>query len=76
MVREKAVMDENRRRFFRIVVIMETETTARAERFSMAMSTRGVRTALESRPAISMKPGVRATIAVATALFALLSHLF
>lgn len=55
---------------------METETTARNARLYMAMKSRDFRVALDSRPPISMKPGVRAAIAGATALFALLLNLF
>jgi len=51
-------------------------TTARAERIYMAMSARGFRAALDSRPAIAIKPGDLAAIAGATALFGLIRFFF
>ncbi|RXK87586.1 cobalt ABC transporter [Chlorobaculum sp. 24CR] len=51
-------------------------TTARAERIYMAMSARGFIAALDSRPAMPLKPGDVAAIAGAAALFALVRHLF
>ena len=51
-------------------------TTARAERIYMAMSARGFRVGLDSRPPITIKPGDFVAIVSAALLFALVRHLF
>jgi len=51
-------------------------TTARAERIYMAMSARGFRTALDSRPAGALQANDFTTIAIAGTLFGLIRYLF
>ncbi|AOS84264.1 cobalt ABC transporter [Chlorobaculum limnaeum] len=60
----------------RLIGSLLIRTTARAERIYMAMSARGFHAALDSRPAMPLKPGDLVAIAGATALFALVRHLF
>jgi cobalt/nickel transport system permease protein len=60
----------------KLIASLLIRTTARAERIYMAMSARGFRTALDSRPAIAMKPGDLAAIAGAAALFGLIRYFF
>lgn len=60
----------------RLISSLLIRTTARAERIYMAMSARGFHAALDSRPAIAIKPGDLVAIAGATALFSLVRHLF
>jgi cobalt/nickel transport system permease protein len=60
----------------RLIGSLLIRTTARAERIYMAMSARGFRAALDSRPAMPLKPGDLAAIAGTTALFGMIRYFF
>ncbi|TNJ39800.1 cobalt ABC transporter [Chlorobaculum thiosulfatiphilum] len=60
----------------RLIGSLLIRTTARAEWIYMAMSARGFSAALDSRPAMPLKPGDLAAIAGAAAILALVRYFF